>query len=407
MKKNTNDCVVEIEDLGLSSRLNALPVAKNIPWEEQLACPACGIELETCARLVNHDRSQILRYGLCAKCGYMGYIDRPSQKWIIDFYSHDWDKEFIRTPDQMKKDAEELVNRKGKLSRFFAASLYEKFDADKEGLVCDIGSGYGLVLKYFERAGFKNVIGVENSLHRSKLVKDVFGFEVLHGGFEEESVQSALRAKGPIGLFFSHHVFEHTYHPDDIMKKISSLQREGDHLIFALPNAEGEHINYALLYLVHLHSFTKESLEVLFNRHGYEIVADNSPDQTNIIVAAKKTAQPQARYKTNQDYKKKFTERFQKGFRLPDIADDKPYALYWEQLTEEADTAKIEKHFSISSATRFWWRVRKGVDFLKSRYLKRVTAGHRLLLRKPDETPSTDVSACEIRFKKEIFFFIK
>lgn len=404
-KKNV--CAVVIEDLGMSSRLNMLPVAKDIPFDVQKACPACDTELETCALLVNRDRSRAVRYGLCAACGYMGYIDRPTQEWIIDFYSTDWDKEFIRPPEQMRRDADDLLQRRGKLSRPLALDLLKKIDVDKEKYVCEIGSGYGLVMKYFEQAGFKHLVGVENSRHRAELVNQVFGFKVLHGGFEEASVQESLRALAPIGLFFSHHVFEHTYHPADIIKKASELQREGDHLIFALPNAGGEHILYALLYLVHLHSFTKESLEALFNKHGYEIVADNSPDPTNIIVAAKKVAQPRAHYKTGKDYRKEFSARFRKGFRIGEIADDKPYAIYWEQKVDEADTSRLEKHDAAPLRTRAWWHVRKMIDFVKSRYLMRLTAGHRLLLRKPDAGAPTGDTACEIRFQDEIQFFIK
>lgn len=404
--ENTKGCAVIVEDMGLSSRLNTLPVTKDMAWDTQTECPACATALETCATLADHDRSQVVRYGLCPTCGYMGYIDRPTERWFIDFYSKDWDKEFIRPREQMRKDADDLLQGRGKASRPLAVALLEKVRADKERYICDIGSGYGQVLRFFQHAGFRKIIGVENSRHRSELVKEVFGLEVLHGGFQEESVQKSLRAIAPIGTFFSHHVFEHTYHPADVIKKVSELQKEGDHLIFALPNAEGEHVNFALLYLVHLHAFTKESLEVLFNRHGYEIVADASPDPTNIIVAARKVTHPQARYATGRDYRKEFVARFKKGFRIGEIADEEPYAIYWQQKTEEADTSSLEVHLPSPALTRAWWHARKTVDFLKSRYLKRLTGGDRMLLRNPGKDTTTD-GPCEIRFKKEILFLIK
>jgi len=399
-----NACAVTVEDSGLSSRLNSMPLLEGVPMDAQTACPACGASLEVCARLVPKGGAKAVRYGLCPKCGYMGYIDRPTQKWIIDFYSKDWDQEFIRTPEQMREDADIMMRKGGKISRYLAATLVEKLDVDKTKAVCEIGTGYGLVLEYFKRNGFTKLIGVENSKHRAELVKKVFGFEVLHGGFEEESVQEGLRAAGPIGLFFSHHVFEHTYHPADIIRKVSALQKEGDHIIFSLPNADGEHIQYALLYVLHLHSFTKESLEALFNRYGYEMVADASPDRTNIIVAAKKVAQPQARYRTSKDHRAEFVKRFRKGFRL-DEADGKPYAIYWEQKPEEADTAIVEMHAALPALTRFWWLMRKGLDYVKSRWLERVTAGHRLLLRASSDAPAD--GACEIRFDGDVLFYIK
>ncbi len=404
--ENTKSCAVVVEDMGLSSRLNTLAVTKDMAWEAQTGCPACEKALETCAKLVNHDGSQTVRFGLCPSCGYMGYVDRPTERWIIDFYSKDWDREFIRPEEQMRKDADDLLQGKGKASRPLAVGLLEKIGADKERYICDIGSGYGQVMRFFQHAGFKKIIGVENSRHRSELVKKVFGLEVLHGGFQEETVQEALRAVAPIGTFFSHHVFEHTYHPAEVIRKISELQKEGDHLILALPNAEGEHIDLALLYLPHLHAFTKESLEVLFNRYGYEIVADASPDPTNIIVAARKVARPQARYATDRDYRKEFVARFRKGFRIDGTADEAPYAIYWQQKTEEADTASLEMRLPSPVLTRAWWYARKAVDYVKSRYLKRLTGGDRMLLRNPGKDAATD-GPCEIRFGKEILFLIK
>jgi len=403
-KKRT--CVVAVEDMGLSSRLSNLTIPMGAPMDVQTACPACETKLETVARIVGHGGEQAIRYGLCPSCGYMGYIDRPEQKWIIDYYSKDWDQEFIRPPEQMRKDADDLLNRRGKMSRILTLDLLGKMSVDKDRPVVEIGSGYGLVLKNFERDGFRKIVGVENSMHRADLVRKIFGFEVLHGGFEEDSVQAALRAIAPIGIFFSHHVFEHTTHPDEIIRKASELQKEGDYLMFALPNADGEHILYALLYLLHLHSFTKESLEALFNRHGYEIVADNSPDPTNLIVAAKKVARPQAHYRSDKNHQQVFLERFRKGFRIDDIADALPYAVYWEQKTDSADTASVEKHFRSSVLTTAWWFARKGIDYVKSRFLKRVTAGHRLLLRIPEAAAPED-GVCEIRFTKDIGFHAK
>lgn len=400
--KNDNACAVLVEDMGMSSRLTSMDAA-GIPWDVQESCPACGAKLETCARLAPDDGSKTVRYGLCAACGYMGYIDRPTQKWIIDFYSKDWDKEFVRPPEEMRADADAMMAGKGKQSRKIAADLALKI-GDKARTACEIGTGYGLVLEYLKRHGFTRLMGVENSKHRADLVKKVFGFEVLHGGFEEESVQSGLREAGTIGLFFCHHVFEHTYHPDDIIRKAAAHQKEGDILLFAMPNADGEHLQYAVLYLLHLHSFTKEALERLFNRHGYEIVEDASPDPTNIIIAARKVAQPKPRFATGRDHRAEFRRRFRRAFALDAVEGDGPYAVYWEQKPHETDLAKVERS-GTPAMTAAWWHARKALDFVKSRWFDRFTAGHRLLLRKADKVPEDGL--CEVRFTGPVRFYSK
>ena len=391
---------IKIEDILQSSRLSLLSLDEKIPFDRWLACPFCETSLRPVCRLVDASDRQI-RIGLCENCGYMGYMDRPAKDWMISFYSNEWDKAFPRAIAEIKK-ATVLPGKGIKPSRYLAASLIEKIKPDKERPVCEIGSGYGEVLKYFRDFGFKNIIGIENSKHRTELVKQALGFNVLHGGFEDEKIQEQLMKRKPIGLIFSHHVLEHTFDPAEVVRKISDLQNEGDYLILSLPNADGEHINYILLYLVHLHSFTKESLEGLLNKYGYEIIADNSPDDSNTIIAAQKKSAPQPKLKIKQDYFDSVSKRIIKGLALDQMSKKKAwYALYWEQGAER-DKAKATKIGS-GFLPRVNWYFKNKVAFVRSRFLKRFTQGYTMLV----SPEMTDDGNFEIRFPDKINFLVK
>lgn len=318
-----------------------------------------------------------------------------------DFYSHDWDKYFPKTKIEIRKGT--ILPGKGiKPSRYLAASLVEKINPDKGKPVCEIGSGYGEALKYFKDAGFKYLIGIENSKHRAELVNQALGFNILHGGFEDQEVQEQLSKQKPIGLFFSHHVLEHVYDPAEVIRKISYFQDQGDCLILSLPNADGEHINYALFYLVHLHSFTKESLELLLNKNGYEIIADNSPDDSNTIIAARKTPNPRPQFKIKQNYYDLVLRRISKGLSLNKMVKPVLYELYWEQGVER-DRAEITEVGSGGVLQKVNWYFRNKIAYIRSRFFKRFTSGYTMLV-----SPETsDSGGFEIRFPDKITLLIK
>ena len=390
---------IRIEDILQSSRLSLLSLDEKTPFDKWLVCPSCETGLRPVCRLVDSFYRQV-RVGLCENCGYMGYMDRPIKAWMNDFYSREWDKDFPRTKAEIQKGT--VLPGKGiKPSRYLAASLVEKIKPDKEKPVCEIGSGYGEVLKYFRDTGFKKLIGVENSKRRADLVNQVLGFNVLHGGFEDKKIQKQLAEQRPIGLIFSHHVLEHTYDPAEVIKRISYLQDEGDFLILALPNSVGEHINYALLYLVHLHSFTKGSLEALLNKSGYEIMADNSPDDSNTIIAARKTDNPKPRFETGRDHFDLVSKRVRRGLALDEMRRPVWHALRWEQGPER-DKAKATELGS-GFLPRVNWYFKNKAAFVRSRLLKRFTPGYTMLVS--PETAEKDIF--EIRFSRKITFLIK
>lgn len=396
-----------IEDILESSRVRVLPWSSAIALEAQKSCPSCESPLEPLCLLINRTQDQQLRFGLCSRCGYMGYIDRPSQSWMREFYSGQWDTHYSKTVDEVRNPAP--LPRKGtKASRYLAVALAEKLGVRKDRAVCEIGCGYGETLLEFDRLGFSRLIGTEHSRHRAELVHEAFGYETLHGAFESDEVLSRLRSHAPVGLLFSHHVLEHTYHPADVIAKASSLQAEGDSFILSLPNGEGEHINYALLLLVHLHSFTKESLELLLNKHGYEVVADESPDPTNLIFGLRKSGAPRAHFKRRTDYRERAIRRIKQGLQTDSVAGPGLSKLEWEQRTDMIDTARVLPGHSNAALERAAWAARRGAALLKTRVLRRFTANYTMLVRPLERRlTSPESSVFELQFGDSLQVLVK
>ena len=387
--------MIRILDILAASRVRVYPLEKDVLLTCQETRPACMRDLKIICLLTNQSRQQKIKFGLCNHCGYRGYIDRPVKEWLVNFYKQKWDGVFSRNENEVKK----LLNLPiigPKASRYLTISLALSLNVDKSKPICEIGCGYGEVLKKFSDAGFKKLIGVENSSHRALMAKKVFDLEVITGDFGGIQVQEALRPKGPFTIIFSHHVLEHTYNPAEIIKNMAELQKQGDYLVLALPNAEGEHINYGLFYLVHLHVFTKESLELLLNKNGYEIIADHSPDETNIIIAAQKVNNPKKIYKLRKDYEELIKERLKRGLCINFLKAGSRNLVRWQQKLEIKDYAQ-------NLPARFWF-FKKYIKFIKARLLRRFSSGYEMLV----EFSGQDFFLpLEINFKKDIKFLIK
>ena len=385
-----------IHDMMEFFRVTVFDLDSSIPLEIQPYCPACEAPLETLAALMGNDGKQRIRLGFCPKCGYIGYIDRPTKDWMVNFYANVWDTHIAKSVAEVR--TQPLLVQEKKSSRLIAVRLAETLGVAKDRPVCEIGSGYGSVLKYFQDIGFSKVYGTENSEHRAKIVSEAYNLSVFAGNFEGEKVQHELKRVAPIGLFFSHHVFEHVYHPAEVIKSISSLQREGDYVVLALPNSIGEHAGYELFYLPHLHSFSKESLELLLNRFGYEVVAESFPTADNMIFAFRKVASPRSKFALCSDYRKIVSDKFISGLGLSALGNRGLFEYRWLVAGRSYNDSEM------IPTNRVAWYLEKAIMFIGAKF-KRFTSAHIFLVR-PLKKKITD-ALIEIQFPERIKLLMK
>lgn len=367
----TNHSGFILKDFAEFGRFTVFDLPQDVVLERQAYCPACDTELRGLLLLIGRRGKQQMQVGVCQHCGYVGFMDRPAKEWMVNFYASVWDTHIAKTVAQVQQEPQ-LVQEK-KPSRKLAGQLGVQLPADKNQPVCEIGSGYGSVLKYFKDTGFGRVFGTENSHHRASVVSHAYSVRVIPGNFESPDVQKELIQHKPFGLIFSHHVLEHTYAPAEVILHASRLQDEGGYLVLALPNVVGEHAGYKTFYLPHLHGFTKESLELLLNRFGYEIVEDVSPDDSNMIIAAKKVSHPKPRFTLRTDYYEKMLVKFRKGLMLNQLGNGKLQKYFWQMDPSNFDRASVEP---VSMARWYWGKL---ALWTKARF-RRIVGSHLALV---------------------------
>lgn len=270
------------------------PIAMDMPLVQQNHCPCCTTELETaCALVGEHSIIEVthvgsvykefarvggvrVRVGSCPKCGYLGYIDRPTEQWFKDFYAQDWDGQGQR---DLEATAEKIRTNYQRLDSNVELVKQSGVGIDED--ILEIGSGYGCAIQQLKDAGYKNVYGVEPCSHRRDLMRQVFG------GIVWDSSDKAGGGTG-YGLVYSSHVLEHCYDPNEMIQTAARLQDRGGLLSICVPRQEAEPTMGVLLFLPHLHSFTECSLVNLLNKHGYATM-DLRRDEQSIYLLAIKT----------------------------------------------------------------------------------------------------------------------
>lgn len=372
----------------------------NVPFSLQERCPACEIPLSTLCTFIAKKDARRIRLGCCGECGYIGYIDRPTQEWMNKYYEEEWDNAKSRN---VKEEAKQLKHGVSPEQRD-ALLLAKKLGVSYEALICDIGCGNGAILKEFANLGFQNLIGVENSCYRAELTREKYGFKTLIGNFENSDIKRELEKVKPVGLFFSSHVFEHIYDPRAALAICRDLQNEGGHFIAALPDAEFEPAVITLFWLPHLHAHTRRSFERLLNRYGYEVVADNFTYK-RLMLAGCKVRQPVSRYSRDGDYRSKAAKRLHEWFFINRMEKDKRYRVSWTSKTYHTDLARAA---SLQTIDAFLQGVEHAYDFFAARLLDRFTNRRSLVISPLEKRfTSPEESPLEIQYEGDIEFLLR
>lgn len=313
------------------------PIDGTIPFDTEELCPSDATQLKTICTLVGNEGAQKMRIGCCSHCGYTGYIDRPKKEWIKNFYLKVWsDGESRNVAEEVAELLSKNAVSKDRMKRITETIRFlEDRQIGKDRSICEIGCGYGSILKRLKDLGFTRLIGIENSTHRAEIVRTAYGIPVIAAPFEDPEAEEKLRSLAPYALMFSHHVLEHTYHPGEIMEKISGLQQNGDYIIFSLPNGIGEFSMSPLLYLPHLHSFTPQSLKNLFARYGYEVIDDSLTTDWELYMIARKTGLVVSGDRA-RDYVPAMREKFIRYFGLNRAYSTQERLLWWSRRVDIA-----------------------------------------------------------------------
>lgn len=321
---------LELQDLGV------LEVNENVPMILQKECPADGVTLKTVCTFFGNKGAVRLRLGCCPTCGYAGYIDRPEQKWVEDFY-------LTRHKDAhvVNIDAE-IRSRRSKFSGRERARItdvknwFDKFgiDIDRRRPICELGSSTGGTLNAMRSLGFQHLVGVENSERLATVARGAYdGLEIITSPFEDSATQAHLKKIGPFSLMFSHHVLEHVHHPGEFIRLSAGLQEVGDYFLISLPRQEGEFSMNIMAFLPHLHSFTAQSLDQLLQKNGYRILDSISDNRDLYFFARKESTEPLTprKYDTSVDHIARLVGQLTTGLGLGVASPRHSHRVWWHR----------------------------------------------------------------------------
>jgi 2-polyprenyl-3-methyl-5-hydroxy-6-metoxy-1,4-benzoquinol methylase len=229
-------------------------------------CPICEMEvlepfLNVTDYFLTKEQFTIVN---CKNCGFRFTNPRPQQSKLSDYYKS---VEYISHSNNKKGITNKIYHLIRNHNHKKKFSLIKKYSNNGKSIL-DIGCATGEFLNFFKQRGWKTT-GVEPGVEAGKFAKEQYNLDVYD---EREIINFADKSYDVITMW---HVLEHVPSLNERMKEISRLINENGILVIAVPNSNSYdakyYKNFWAAYDVprHLYHFTKETLLLLIEKHGF------------------------------------------------------------------------------------------------------------------------------------------
>lgn len=233
-------------------------------------CPLCGAHDSTpyaiCSDfMVSKEQFTLLR---CPSCGIVYTLDPPDESRIKPYDKIGLDLKLGDAPSGLMSRLYHLSRRR-MLKR--KARIVREQSYRTGGSLLNFGAGTGFFSHKMEKCGWK-VTSVEK-YHE----KRVFSLEMFHHRMADLPEMDMFHPES-FDVITMWHVFEHCYHPHELLDRFYNLLRPGGVLIVACPNicsTDAMHYGpYWAAYDVprHLWHFNPSSMCNLAARHGFTLM---------------------------------------------------------------------------------------------------------------------------------------
>lgn len=239
-------------------------------YQDFKPCPLCGasgqIPYASCTDFtISKESFTLMR---CPSCGVVYVSDPPAEKDINRYDKLNLKLELGEKPYGF---INKLYYRIRSRMLHKKASIVETQAYRTSGTLLNYGAKTGFFSHAMERRGWK-VVSVEK-YHEER----IFSLQMFHHRMIDVPEMSQLKS-GTFDVITLWHVFEHCYHPNELLDRFYELLRPGGVLIMACPNirsTDAMHYGpYWAAYDVprHLWHFNPTSLTDLAAKHGFTLM---------------------------------------------------------------------------------------------------------------------------------------
>lgn len=235
----------------------------------QVNCPACNSQTYNPEFVKNG-----FEYVTCGSCQTLFARTRPPLATLNQFYTQSastkyWVNEFFKPVAQARRE---------KIFRPRARFIVDRFGADREWLVGDIGAGFGLFLEELRQLWpASSYIAIEPSPEMAGLCRNA-GFQV-----ECCALEDLQGFGGRFDLLTAFELLEHLYDPHFFLKTAFRLLKPGGRLLLTTLNGEGFDIQIlwerskSIYPPCHINFFNPDSLAILLKSAGLAVAELDTP----------------------------------------------------------------------------------------------------------------------------------
>jgi len=202
---------------------------------------------------------------------------------------------------------------------------------NKNDQVFDIGCGTGDFLEPYKGKGIV-LAGLEPSEKNSKIARKR-GIKVLTG-----SLVNSIKIREVIKrskVIFSNHSVEHHWDPNKLFSLCAEEMMEGTLLSVTVPNSNVDLLLLQNLFPLHIDNYTATSLEMMFNKHGFDVIHKEEGLQLRFVAVKRREIAPPLKvidFNLNsfvESYQRKFMDQLFNVYKF-DCNTEKNFEFVYE-----------------------------------------------------------------------------
>ena len=237
-----------------------------------MTCPACdcqGSEMSKWIKCENFDDSYLYKEIWIEKCVYCGHqFNRLSTEDL-----HNLTRYYIDEYAPANLSSDDKEGDKPGSTNEFTLKRYEQVEEfimnngiRHDSKVLDVGCATGGFLKHLKSKGFYHLYGIDmipQYVYKAKNYNIRLG-TVYAIPFEDNSFD----------IIILDQVLEHLHNPKSAMKEIKRVLKKGGLIYVGVPDADRYDDEYYWIMREHIQHFTLNSLKLLAQNNGFELIAN-------------------------------------------------------------------------------------------------------------------------------------